>query len=79
MTFVVVVLLAFWLLFYLSMSYFIYMFVEAKRKTVFEGLSGIKKLGIFLVLPIVTVTLFLYHILTKNKETQSNESTERNE
>lgn len=58
---------------YLSMSYFLYLFVKAKRKETFEGLSKSKRAGIFLSLPIVTIFLAAYHKLVLTKEKEEND------
>lgn len=61
---------------YFSLSYFLYLFVKAKRKENFEGLAGWKRAGIFLVLPIVTVGLAVYHKLFLTREKDSDDSKE---
>ncbi len=60
---------------YLSMSYFLYLFVKAKRQENFEGLSRWRKAGIFISLPIVTIAMALYHkaILTREKKSDRTE------
>lgn len=65
MTYAIHALLVFFIILYIACSYLIYRFIGFKNQGIYTGLSGIKKVGIMLILPVLAIVMAAIHFLSK--------------